>query len=96
MGRPGLAKRLLDDPKYHTLLDTVKMMDTHYLSSEFLATKHAAFMKLHEMGTLMLALDMLQIVFAADARWSDKFFQAKKYLDSNVGVANIIMNMLID
>lgn len=96
MGRPGLAKRLLDDAKYHTLLDTVKMMDSNYLSSEFLVTKHAAFMKLHEMGMLLLALDMLQIVFAEDTRWSATFLQTKKYLDSNVGVANIIMNMLVD
>ena len=77
------------------LLEVIEKIDPTYMANELLSVQHAALMKLHEMGLLELALDMLQIKFVDDISKSEKFAQAKKYLDSNVGVGAIIMNMLI-
>ncbi len=95
MGRPWLAKRLLEYPKYHSLLELVEKIDSDYLWSELLSVKHSMFMKLHEVGLLELALDMLQIKFVDNPIRSQKFLQTRQYLDSNVSVGTIMMNMLI-
>jgi len=95
MWRPGLAIRMLQDPKYQELLVAIKKVDATFLQTELISNKLALFTELNKQWLLRLFLDMLQVKFAQDRKRSAKLIQAKKYLDSNVGVGNVLMDMFI-
>lgn len=95
MGRPGLAIRLLQEPKYQELLSTISTITPERLENELIANKLAVLNKLHEQGMLYLALDMLQVRYAQNNTRSTKFLQTKTYLESNVAVTSILMQMFL-
>lgn len=95
LGRPGLAIKMLTEPKYQELFRTAQLIHRDYLIHTPLGDKHSVFMTAHEQGLLQLLLDILQVTLSTDRIRSAKLLQTKKYLQSNVWVGNIIMDMLI-
>ena len=93
MGRPGLARRLSNIPKYQELHTTIEYITETWWTKELISTKQSIFVQANENGVLPLLLDILLVKFSDNQIISHKLYSTKKLLESNVGVGNIIMNM---
>lgn len=95
MGRPGLARRLSNIPKYQELHTTLESITEAWWTKELISSKQAIFLKANESWLLQLLLDILLVKFADNQIISHKLYSTKKLLESNVGIGNIIMNLCL-
>lgn len=95
LGRPGLARRLSNIPKYQELYTTIESITDAWRTKELISSKQAVFTRAHELWLLHLLLDILLVKFADNQIISHKLYSTKKLLESNVGIGNVIMNMCL-
>lgn len=95
LGRAGIQKRIAYDPVFKTLDENLKIVDAKFLKESLLSTQQALFQQANDLGVLDLFISALQVKFVDDPHWSAKFLQAKKYLDSNIGINSLLLDMLL-
>lgn len=96
LGRPWLARRIKNMPSFQELDTIIQSIISSWRPGHLFSTTQSLFMKAHEWWVLELCLDALIVYYQDQSSYTQKLLYSKKLLSSNVAVANIIMNMMIE